>query len=111
MIAIDAVENLLSDRRAVDEPESREGVQQPVSEETHSHCKCAWCNDPARFLTSSVLGFKVSIGQLLTLRNSKTGEEVACRVVYVSHHESEKRQVGVEFMKSALDFGASPSST
>jgi len=29
-------------------------------------------------------------------------------VVYVSPHESEKRQVGVDFMKLALDFGASP---
>jgi len=29
-------------------------------------------------------------------------------VVYVSPHESEKRQVGVDFMKPALDFGASP---
>src|SRR5258707_11998085 len=27
-----------------------------------------------------MLGLKVSIGQLLTLRNSTTGEEVACRV-------------------------------
>ncbi len=45
-----------------------------------------------------LLGLKVSIGQLLTLRNSKTGEEIACQVVYVSPHESEKRQVGVDFM-------------
>jgi len=45
-----------------------------------------------------LLGLKVAIGQLLTLRNSRTGEEVACRVVYVSPHEAEKRQVGVDFM-------------
>ncbi len=49
-----------------------------------------------------LLGLKVSIGQLLTLHNSRTGEEVACRVVYLSPHEEEKRQVGV-------DFGALPS--
>jgi len=29
-----------------------------------------------------LLGLKVSIGQLLTPRNSRTEEEVACRVVY-----------------------------
>jgi hypothetical protein len=51
-----------------------------------------------------VLGLKVSIGQLLTLRNSTTGEEADCRVVYVSPHESEKRQVGVDFMKPCPRF-------
>jgi hypothetical protein len=55
-----------------------------------------------------LLGLKISIGQLLTLRNSRAGEEVACRVVYVSPHESEKRQVGVDFIEPCLDFGASP---
>ena len=51
-----------------------------------------------------LLGLKVSIGQLLTLRNSRTGEEVACRVVYVSLHEAEKRQVGVDFMEPCPRF-------
>ncbi len=51
-----------------------------------------------------LLGLKVSIGQLLTLRNSRTGEEIACRVVYVSPHESEKRQVGVDFMNPCPRF-------
>ena len=51
-----------------------------------------------------LLGLKVSIGQLLTLRNSRTGEEVSCRVVYVSPHESEKRQVGVDFTKPCPRF-------
>src|SRR6266404_6116287 len=51
-----------------------------------------------------LLGLKVSIGQLLTLRNSRTGEEVACRVVYMSPHESEKRQVGVDFMEPCPRF-------
>ena len=51
-----------------------------------------------------LLGLKVSIGQLLTPRNSRTEEEVACRVVYVSPHESEKRQVGVDSMMSCPRF-------
>src|SRR5690349_8275891 len=51
-----------------------------------------------------LLGLKVSIGQSLTLRNSRTGEEVVCRVVYVSPHESEKRQVGVDFMNPCPRF-------
>lgn len=42
--------------------------------------------------------------KMLTLRNSGTGEEVACRVVYVSPHESEKRQVGVDFMNPCPRF-------
>src|SRR5260221_4474074 len=46
-----------------------------------------------------LLGLKVSVGQLLTLRNSRTGEEASCRVVYLSPHQSEKREVGVDFMK------------
>jgi len=51
-----------------------------------------------------LLGLKVSVGQLLTLRNSTTGEEAACPVVYVSPHESEKRQVGIDFMKPCPRF-------
>ena len=51
-----------------------------------------------------LLGLRVSIGQLLTLRNSRTGEEIGCQVVYVSPHESEKRQVGVDFMKPCPRF-------
>jgi len=51
-----------------------------------------------------LLGLKVSIGQLLTLRNSRTGEEIGCRVVYLSPHESEKRQVGVDFMNPCPRF-------
>ncbi len=37
-----------------------------------------------------LLGMKVSIGQILMLRHSGTGEEVSCRVVYLSPHQSEK---------------------
>ena len=51
-----------------------------------------------------LLGMKVSIGQILMLRHSGTGEEVSCRVVYLSPHQSEKREVGVEFMKPSPGF-------
>ena len=51
-----------------------------------------------------LLGLKVSIGQLLTLRHSGTGEEVSCRVVYLRPHQSDKREVGVEFMKPSPGF-------
>jgi len=51
-----------------------------------------------------LLDLKVSIGQLLTLRHSGTGEEVSRRVVYLSPHQSEKREVGVEFMKPSPGF-------
>ena len=46
-----------------------------------------------------LLGLKVSIGQSLMLRNLRTGEEVSCRVVYLSPYQSETRDVGVEFIK------------
>jgi len=51
-----------------------------------------------------LLGLNVSIGQLLTLRNSRTGEEASCRVVYLSPHQSEKREVGVDFVKHCPGF-------
>ena len=53
---------------------------------------------------SVMLGLKVSIGQVLMLRNSGTGEEVSCRVVYLSPHQSEKREVGIDFMKPCPGF-------
>jgi hypothetical protein len=53
---------------------------------------------------SIMLGLKVSVGQILMLRNSGTGEEVSCRVVYLSPHQSEKREVGVDFMKPCPGF-------
>src|SRR5712664_3809805 len=69
----------------------------PVSEETRT----VTVNAHGAMI---LLGLKVSIGEWLTLRNSRTGEEVACRVVYVSPHESEKRQVGVDFMEPCPRF-------
>ncbi len=75
-----------------------EGAEnKPVSEETRT----VTVNARGAMV---LLGLKVSIGQLLTLRNSRTGEEVACRVVYMSPHESERRQVGVDFMEPCPRF-------
>jgi hypothetical protein len=47
---------------------------------------------------------KVSVGQLLTLRNSTTEEEVLCRVAYVNPHVGEKKEVGLDFMKPCPRF-------
>jgi len=74
-----------------------EADNKPVSEETRT----VTVNAHGAMI---LLGLKVSIGQLLTLRNSTTGEEIACRVVYVSPHESEKRQVGVDFIEPCPRF-------
>jgi hypothetical protein len=51
-----------------------------------------------------LLTAKVSVGQLLTLRNSRSGEEVLCRVAYVNPHLGEKKEVGVDFMKACPRF-------
>src|SRR5260370_38415831 len=51
-----------------------------------------------------VLTAKVSVGQLLTLRNSRSGEEVLCRVAYVNPHLGEKKEVGADFMKPCPRF-------
>jgi hypothetical protein len=47
---------------------------------------------------------KVSIGQALRLRNAKTEEEAACRVAYISPHQSEKREVGLDFTEAQPRF-------
>jgi hypothetical protein len=51
-----------------------------------------------------LLSVTVSMGQLLTLRNSQTEEEAPCRVAYVSPHLLEKKKVGVEFTKPCPRF-------
>lgn len=53
---------------------------------------------------SVMLGLNVSVGQILMVRNSGTGEEVSCRVVYLSPHQSEKREVGIDFMTPCPGF-------
>jgi hypothetical protein len=76
---------------------SQEADNNSVSEETRTVTVNA---HGAMILLSS----KVSIGQLLTLRNSRTEEEVLCRVAYLSPHQSEKREVEVDFMKPCPRF-------
>jgi hypothetical protein len=68
-----------------------------VSEETHT----VTANAHGAMILPGLRG---TIGQLLNLRNARTGEEIACRVVYVSPHQSEKRQVGVDVMKPCPRF-------
>jgi hypothetical protein len=51
-----------------------------------------------------LLTAKLSVGQLLTLRNAKSGEEVLCRVAYVNPHLGEKKEVGIDFMKPCPRF-------
>jgi hypothetical protein len=51
-----------------------------------------------------LLTAKVSVGQLLTLRNSRSGDDVLCRVAYVNPHLGEKKEVGVDFMKPCPRF-------
>ena len=50
------------------------------------------------------LEMRVSIGQLLTLKNVKTNEETPCRVVYANPAQGRKIEVGVEFMKPSPFF-------
>jgi PilZ domain len=47
---------------------------------------------------------KVAVGQLVRLCNSSTGEEAICRVVYVSPHQAEQREVGLDFMEPLPQF-------
>jgi len=38
------------------------------------------------------------------VRHAGTGEEASCRVVYLSPHQAEKREVGVDFIKPSPGF-------
>jgi hypothetical protein len=64
----------------------------PVSEETRTLAVNAHG-------ATILLGLNVATGQLVILRNSKTGEEAYCHVVYVSPHQADRREIGVEFIK------------
>jgi hypothetical protein len=55
-----------------------------------------------------LLGLKVSIGQMLTLRHSRTGEEVSCRVVSALIKQRREKW-GWILSTLPLDFGASRS--
>lgn len=71
--------------------------KQPVSEETRTLV----VNAHGALV---LIGRKVSIGQLLTLKNTKTGEEQASRVVFINPQQAGKSEVGIEFMKPAPRF-------
>ena len=47
---------------------------------------------------------KFEAGQIITLRNSRTGEEAPCRVVYLSPRQTENREVGIEFTEPRPQF-------
>src|SRR5258707_6781508 len=47
---------------------------------------------------------KFETEQIITLRNSRTGEEAPCRVVYLSPRQTENREVGIEFMEPRPQF-------
>lgn len=51
-----------------------------------------------------LLGLPVEAGQLLTMRHTKTLEELICRVVHVGPDQAGKREIGVEFEKPAPRF-------
>ena len=51
-----------------------------------------------------LLKMKVSIGQMLTLKNNKTQEEISCRVVFANQNAMGKSEVGIEFLKPAPAF-------
>ena len=47
---------------------------------------------------------KLEVGQIVTLRNSKTEAEVSCRVVYISPHQTNNRKIGLEFVEPRPQF-------
>ncbi|HVS73848.1 MAG TPA: hypothetical protein VHE23_00365 [Candidatus Acidoferrales bacterium] len=50
------------------------------------------------------LEMKTTIGQLITMKNNMTGEEVACRVVFTRRNTPDKSEVALEFIKPAPSF-------
>ena len=65
--------------------EARGADNKPVSE----HARTVTVNAHGGVI---LLSLNVSMGQLLTLRNSQTGEETSCRVVYVKSHLPERKR-------------------
>jgi hypothetical protein len=51
-----------------------------------------------------VLHMAVQLGQLLTLKNAKTHQELSCRVVNLGPHQGGKTEVGIEFEQPAPRF-------
>ncbi|SRR5713101_728258 len=50
------------------------------------------------------LEMNTAIGQMITLKNNMTGEEVACRVVFARRNTPDKSEVALEFIKPAPSF-------
>jgi hypothetical protein len=50
------------------------------------------------------LALTVEVGQLLSIKNTRTMEELVCRVVYLGPEYTNKREVGVEFEVPAPRF-------
>jgi hypothetical protein len=71
--------------------------KQPVTEETHTMV----VNAHGALI---LLKMKVAVGQMLSLKNFKTQEEIACRVVFANQNPMGKSEVGVEFIKAAPTF-------
>lgn len=46
-----------------------------------------------------LLTMRVAVGDPVTLRNPKTGEQQPCRVVYLGPQQLEKQEIGIEFVK------------
>ena len=51
-----------------------------------------------------LLAHVVQEGQLLTVRNIKSGEERTCRVIDVGAKEGEKTEIGIEFLEPSPRF-------
>ena len=51
-----------------------------------------------------LLRLAVPLGQLLTLKNAKTQQELVCRVVYLGPYHAGKTEVGIEFERPAPKF-------
>ena len=51
-----------------------------------------------------LLRMAVRLGQLLTLKNAKTQQELVCRVVNLGPYHSGKAEVGIEFERPAPKF-------
>lgn len=70
--------------------------------------KMVW--EETRTVTVNVHGamvvsrLRLLVGQLVTLRNSRTGEEAPSRVVYLSPRQTDNREVGIEFMEPRPKF-------
>ena len=56
-----------------------------------------------------LLGEPVDCGQLLTIRNAKSGKERLCSVVEIGHQGANKTKVGIEFTAPSSQFWRIPS--